>query len=235
MKTAPATRKLATLSTCVAICVTGFFTASAPAQAADPYPSAPNCVVESTHATIQKGSSGSSVKEAQCWLNKFNYGLVVDGQFGTATDSAVRAFQKSKGLEVDGVVGPKTWNALIYGTKPPVDSRAQKVQRVINYARAQVGKPYVFGAAGPNSFDCSGLTLRSYQQAGITLPRYSGDQAAKYREVPASQRQVGDLMHWPNHVGIYAGNGKVIEAANSRTGVVERNVWGTPTYHRVIP
>ncbi|MFF2653672.1 C40 family peptidase [Streptomyces sp. NPDC058045] len=185
----------------------------------------------STHATIRKGSSGSSVREAQCRLNAKGAKLAVDGQFGSATETAVKAFQKSAGLTADGVVGPKTWNKLAPASGGSRDAKAKKV---LAFAAAQEGKKYVWGAEGPNSYDCSGLTLRAYQQIGITLPRTSSAQAAAVKKVSASNRKVGDLMHWPGHVGVYAGNGKGWEASSSRGKVVFRSVWGSPTYHRVF-
>ncbi|MDT0322292.1 peptidoglycan-binding domain-containing protein [Streptomyces millisiae] len=65
-----------------------------------------------TPPTIAYGSSGNTVREAQCLLNTFGYGLAVDGQFGPATRSAVRNFQSRFGLAVDGIVGPNTWYGL---------------------------------------------------------------------------------------------------------------------------
>jgi uncharacterized protein YgiM (DUF1202 family) len=86
----------------------------------------------------------------------------------------------------------------------------------LNYAKAQLGKPYVFGAAGPNSFDCSGLVLRAWQQAGVNLPRTSQQQFLASPRVSLSNLKLGDLVFFygpsPSHVGIYAGNGKVINA-----------------------
>lgn len=67
----------------------------------------------SSQPTLKNGSSGASVKTLQSALNKFGYGLSVDGAFGPKTLAAVKAFQKSKGLAVDGIVGPKTWAALL--------------------------------------------------------------------------------------------------------------------------
>ncbi|MFE7585572.1 NlpC/P60 family protein [Streptomyces gardneri] len=82
-------------------------------------------------------------------------------------------------------------------------------------ARSAVGKPYVWGATGPSGFDCSGLMVWSYRQAGISLPRTSQGQRHAGRQVPLSQAQPGDLVTYrgdASHVGIYAGNGQVIHA-----------------------
>ena len=105
---------------------------------------------------------------------------------------------------------------------------------IIATARAQVGKPYVFGAAGPSAFDCSGLTSYAYKSAGITLPRTSAQQGALGTKISASQAKPGDLMWWPGHVAIYAGNGMIYEAATPATGVRYHAVWGSPVYIRVL-
>ncbi|MFF2776345.1 NlpC/P60 family protein [Streptomyces sp. NPDC058052] len=82
-------------------------------------------------------------------------------------------------------------------------------------ARSVVGRPYVWGATGPSAFDCSGLMVWSYRQAGISLPRTSAAQRHAGRQVPLSQARPGDLVTYrgdASHVGIYAGNGQVIHA-----------------------
>ncbi|WP_345281204.1 C40 family peptidase [Streptomyces gulbargensis] len=82
-------------------------------------------------------------------------------------------------------------------------------------ARSAVGKPYVWGATGPSAFDCSGLMVWSYRQAGISLPRTSAAQRYAGRQVPLSQARPGDLVTYrgdASHVGIYAGDGQVIHA-----------------------
>jgi cell wall-associated NlpC family hydrolase len=95
------------------------------------------------------------------------------------------------------------------------------VSSAITFALAQVGKPYVWGATGPNSFDCSGLMLRSFQAAGIYLPRVARDQYQAGGHVPLAQAQPGDLLflatdpHDPatiHHVMLYLGNGMIAEA-----------------------
>jgi peptidoglycan DL-endopeptidase CwlO len=96
---------------------------------------------------------------------------------------------------------------------------------IVAYARAQVGKRYVHGADGPNSFDCSGFTKRAYERAGVRLPHSSGAQAARARTISRSQARAGDLVVGPGHVGIYMGGGMMIDAGNPGTGVVYRRVY----------
>lgn len=102
--------------------------------------------------------------------------------------------------------------------------------RAVQYALSQVGDRYVAAAAGPSSFDCSGLTMQAWRQAGISLPHYSRSQFSVTRRVPLSQAQPGDLVFYfgsgAHHVGMYIGNGKMVHAANPRTGVVVTSVLG---------
>ena len=92
----------------------------------------------------------------------------------------------------------------------------------VQYALAQVGDSYVYGAAGPSAFDCSGLTMMAWAQAGVSLPHSSSAQYASGTQVAASALQPGDLVFYYNpisHVGIYIGNGMIAHAANPSTGV----------------
>ncbi|MEV4471233.1 NlpC/P60 family protein [Nonomuraea sp. NPDC049504] len=101
----------------------------------------------------------------------------------------------------------------------------EQVAAILTYAHAQLGKRYIWGAEGPNAFDCSGLTMRAYQAAGITIPRVAADQWRHGPPIPAGQEQPGDLaffnMHadGPGHVGIVIGGGQMIHAPNRRTVV----------------
>ncbi|MFD5511884.1 NlpC/P60 family protein [Streptomyces sp. NPDC127051] len=82
-------------------------------------------------------------------------------------------------------------------------------------ARAAVGRPYIWGSTGPSGFDCSGLMVWSYRQAGVSLPRTSQAQRYAGRRVPLSQAQPGDLVTYrsdASHVGMYVGNGQVVHA-----------------------
>jgi cell wall-associated NlpC family hydrolase len=92
-----------------------------------------------------------------------------------------------------------------------------KAETVLRYACAQLGKPYVFGGAGPGSFDCSGLTMMAYKQVGINLSHYVPRQWDASRHISKSQLQAGDLVffHDLGHEGIYVGNGKFLHAPHT--------------------
>jgi cell wall-associated NlpC family hydrolase len=112
------------------------------------------------------------------------------------------------------------------------------VRTAITFALGQVGKPYLWGATGPNSFDCSGLMLRSFQAAGIFLPRVARDQYKSGGHVPLAQALAGDLLflatdrHDPatiHHVMLYLGNGMLAEAPYRGQPVRTRKVdWTDP-------
>lgn len=102
---------------------------------------------------------------------------------------------------------------------------------VLAYAKSQVGKSYVYGAAGPSSFDCSGLTMMAWSQSGVSLPHSSSAQYSSGPHISESELQPGDLVFYYSpisHVGIYIGNGMIVHASNPRTGVTTASVTSMP-------
>jgi cell wall-associated NlpC family hydrolase len=118
---------------------------------------------------------------------------------------------------------------------PVVNVQSQQPQppagrQIVDAAAAEKGKPYKSGAAGPNSFDCSGLTQFAHHAAGINLPRSSKDQRAAVRGIGKGDKQPGDLVFFVNggsvyHVGIYAGNNQIWAAPDSGDVVKLQNIW----------
>ncbi|EFL39607.1 NlpC/P60 family protein [Streptomyces fungicidicus] len=118
-------------------------------------------------------------------------------------------------------------------------SYAAKAEKAIAFARAQIGKPYVWGATGPGSYDCSGLTQAAWKAAGVTLPRTTYDQVDAGTTVPVSQAQPGDLVFFYDditHVGIYIGNGMMIHAPKPGAYVREESVYydGESSIHSIV-
>ena len=90
-----------------------------------------------------------------------------------------------------------------------------RADRVVAYAKRQLGKPYRFAAEGPDAFDCSGLVQAAYNSVGVSLPRLADDQLEVGRKISRSELRPGDLVgyYFPtSHIAIYVGNGKVIHA-----------------------
>lgn len=138
--------------------------------------------------------------------------------------------------QLAGVVDPA-------GCGPDSASLPEGVARAaIQFATGELGKPYVWGATGPNTYDCSGLILRAFQAAGIDLPRVSRDQFTAGGHVPVAQAQPGDLLFYAtdpqdpatiHHVMLYMGDDQMVEAPYSGEAVRVRPVpWN---YAELVP
>jgi cell wall-associated NlpC family hydrolase len=98
----------------------------------------------------------------------------------------------------------------------PAAAPTQAAQIAVDTALAQQGKPYVWGGAGPDSYDCSGLTQYAYAAAGIALPHSSSMQSTMGTPVAYSDLQPGDLVFFyspVSHVAMYIGNGQIVQAS----------------------
>lgn len=139
---------------------------------------------------------------------------------------------KAKYNNKDGYVHSEYVKILVSGVTSRSSTSLSKAQKVVQYAKDNLGKKYVWGATGPNSFDCSGLMQYIYKKVGINLNRVSRDQATQGVAVSRSNLQPGDLLFFRginssssstyiSHVGIYIGNGEFIHASNPTRGVVQ--------------
>ncbi|MGW5620217.1 NlpC/P60 family protein [Streptomyces olivaceus] len=110
----------------------------------------------------------------------------------------------------------------------PGTSNGTQAQKALAFAQAQIGKPYVWGATGPGSYDCSGLTQAAWKAAGVTLPRTTYDQVNAGTTVSVSQAQPGDLVFFYDdisHVGLYVGDGKMVHAPKPGAYVREESIF----------
>jgi cell wall-associated NlpC family hydrolase len=182
---------------------------------------------------LRVGSRGSAVADLQARL-----GVAADGAFGPQTQAAVINFQRGHGLAADGVVGPRTWIALGAGggaaATPAVVAAPASFSSasggVVAVAASLAGRPYRYGAAGPASFDCSGLVQYAYARVGVSLPRTTEAQYAATRHIPTSAMRPGDLIFvvsggTVSHVGIYAGDNSWWVARHTGTTVTRQQLY----------
>jgi Cell wall-associated hydrolases (invasion-associated proteins) len=182
---------------------------------------------------IRFGDEGPEVKAVQEQLQAAGYEIEADGDFGLGTEAVVKAFQKDRGLDVDGIVGEITHKSLL--GRPLPTSRTistNRYRRLTQEALRHQGVPYYFGGTTPNGFDCSGFTRYVFAKVGVELPRMADSQYYDFPEVV--DLEVGDLVFFetyepgPSHVGIYLGNRQFINASSSRGVVVDSldsNYW----------
>ncbi len=123
----------------------------------------------------------------------------------------------------------------LYGNEPypNLPPPGPAAAAAIAWGKTQIGKPYVYAASGPNSYDCSGFTMAAFKKAGVSLPHYSGAQWAKLPHVPLTGMMPGDLVFWganaSSHVAIFIGNGLILEAGGTGNNVHIGPIWGNPS------
>jgi hypothetical protein len=134
--------------------------------------------------------------------------------------SSLEALRTEAGQE-EPRPGPGMGYAGPHGdTPPPPDSAkrtrtSDRARTAISFALDQVGKAYLFGAAGPSAYDCSGLTMAAWERAGVYLPHNAARQWWSVPHVPRNQARPGDLVFYYgdiHHVGMYLGGGRVVHA-----------------------
>lgn len=175
-------------------------------------------------------------------------GLAQTGEADTATVTALRSGAGPVALtnqSLGGKVPLKTVDREISKPLPtptptptPAPAPAQTAAaKAVAFAYAQIGKPYVYGATGPNSFDCSGLTGAAWKSAGVSIPRTSYAQLSGLKSVSKSALQPGDIIGYYSggHVGIYVGNGEIIHASRPGVPIKKVPMSQMPYYKAVRP
>ena len=204
------------------------------------------------------GERGDTVKRVQELLARYGYmsSSNCTGYFGEVTEAAVKAFQKNNGLSVDGNVGMKTMAKLTDGNAVKANGSSSgntgssgstgstgssgnkgsstastgsaSVSALLKVAKSKLGAPYVYGAKGPNSFDCSGYVYWCLNQIGIKqsyITSYGWRTVGKYQKITSfSSIKAGDIVVVKGHVGIAAGNGMVYDASSSSGKIVYRSL-----------
>src|SRR5207237_7352211 len=108
---------------------------------------------------------------------------------------------------------------------------SERTQVAVQTALAQIGDPYVYGAAGPDAFDCSGLTMYSWAAAGVSLPHASSAQPSSGTPASLSDLTPGDLIFYYSpisHVGMYIGHGQIVHAPHTGTVVQITSMYEMP-------
>lgn len=151
-----------------------------------------------------------------------------------ARDAAARAaaVAQARALQAEAQAAAAATNVFSARSEAPTPSFAADgsggTGTALEWARREMGKPYVYGAAGPDAFDCSGLTQYVFGKAGIALDHYTGSQWNAGRHVDRSELQPGDLVFFYSdlhHVGLYVGGGQMIDAPHSGASVRQEGVW----------
>lgn len=148
-----------------------------------------------------------------------------DRQARVAAQQAAAAETDAASNEAEGPAGTSSTPVAAAEKAAPAATTSggsSRAQTAISAATSKVGSSYVWGTSGPSTFDCSGLTSYAYRQVGVSLPRSSRAQFGMGTKVAKADLQPGDLVFYyspVSHVGMYIGNGKIVDAANPRSGV----------------
>lgn len=203
-----------------------------------------------TAYTMSPGDTGGGVQKLQIRLADLGYfSADPTGYYGSITTYAVQEFQKQNGLAVDGKAGSQT-RAVLYsddalpnagGEETPLlentatQSKSEIISDALSLAYSLLGKDYIYGACGPNSFDCSGFIYYILKNSGLAINPMSPSafsSISAWETIPDIENlQIGDLVFFNsetgsyiNHIGIYVGGGSFIHASQSNGSVARSSM-----------
>ena len=207
--------------------------------------------------TMTSGNSGNDVQRLQDRLRELGYFTGEStGYYGSLTVSAVEEFQKQNNLTVDGKAGQQT-RTILYsedaavfpgGDEPAavveassMQSKTETISKALELAYTLLGKDYIYGACGPNSFDCSGFIYYIFNNAGLAVNKMSPSafsNVSDWQKITDIQGlEIGDLVFFQSdtagnitHMGIYVGGGSFIHASQSM-GSVTRSTMTSGYYN----
>lgn len=181
-----------------------------------------NTQVVSSFAAVRQQAKAAKIKADNLFAQAQQTRAALDRQ-RTATASQIAKYKKvlsSLDAQQRAMWAARSGASISAGAARQMTTQASSAaaRRAVQFALDQVGKPYVWGAAGPDAYDCSGLTMAAWQQGGVSLPHSAADQYNYGRHVSFNQMQPGDLMFFYQpigHVTIYIGNGMMVSAPQS--------------------
>ncbi|MFI0818752.1 NlpC/P60 family protein [Streptomyces sp. NPDC021098] len=153
-------------------------------------------------------------------------------------EAAARQKQQEQEQQSSGNSSSGSGSSSESSSGSSTSTSSTKAAKAIDFAESQLGKPYVWGATGPNSYDCSGLTQAAWKAAGVALPRTTWDQVKAGTRVSTSDLKPGDLVFFYDdisHVGLYIGNGMMIHAPKPGDVVKKAPITEMPIYGSVRP
>jgi cell wall-associated NlpC family hydrolase len=175
-------------------------------------------------------AAGQDAENLRSSAGTLKVGLVAEAESLAASNAPIKVSEQVAADDAAVVTEVETVTAEVVQERNVVATG----QGLIDYGMQFLGVPYVWGASSPTAFDCSGFVSYVYASIGVSIPHQSSAirNMAGASVVSASEAQAGDIMWWPGHVGLYAGDGMVLESVPG--GVTYRAVWGSPTYLRVL-
>jgi cell wall-associated NlpC family hydrolase len=171
--------------------------------------------------TVQLLAAARQVTGVQQELQRTEYGLAALRAQLAGQKKTIAGLLASKQATLDSLTTPQQATVAAGGigaggttTSTYTGPTSTQAGKAVAFAYAQLGKPYVWGATGPGSYDCSGLVLSAWASAGVTIPRVTYDQWAALPHISASALEPGDLLFYDGigHVSMYVGDGYIIDA-----------------------